>query len=142
SGRPTGVLHGLTSSTHVFVDHPSYTRIANLSLAARVSIMSEPAFKAALLQEESTTGIFSSSRVARYLKSIYPLGEQPDYEPDESASIAAMAAVLGTDAMGLMYDMLIAYGGCELFYQPFGLFENNRFDYFERAISHPDVIFG
>src|SRR4029079_2494941 len=54
AGRPTGILHGLTSNFHVFLASPTWkAKLANLSLEDRVAAMKTPEIRAALLSEPS-----------------------------------------------------------------------------------------
>src|ERR1700733_15221202 len=49
AGRPTGVLHGLTSSLNIFASHPTFRReVAHLPLDEKVAKMREPAIREAL----------------------------------------------------------------------------------------------
>ena len=140
AGRPTGVLHGLQSSFHVFVFNPVYREIAKLPLAERVAVLGDPAFKARLLEAGAADG--SNDRWALMLWKVFPLGERPDYEPPKEHSVAGQATAQGRAPLDLMYDLLVADGGSELFYQPLGLYDNYEFDFFERAISNEHVVFG
>jgi N-acyl-D-aspartate/D-glutamate deacylase len=88
AGRPTGVLHGLTSSLNIFASHPTYRReIAHLPLDQKVAALKRPDIRAALLSEAPT---FRNGPMAigsdEFLYRVFPLGERPNYEPDRSAS--------------------------------------------------------
>lgn len=141
AGRPTGVLHGLQSSVHAFVGHPSFRPIAEASLTERVAAMADPDLRARLLGEASTVPMFRDHGAA-VLWTIFPLGAEPDYEPTREQSVAGIAAAQGRDPMEVMYDLLVADGGTELFYQPLGLYDDYRFDYFESAIGNAHFVFG
>jgi N-acyl-D-aspartate/D-glutamate deacylase len=144
AGRPTGVLHGLQSNFHIFVGHPTFKReIAHLPLDQRVSAMSRPEIRAALLAEDS--GIRNpvlGANLDELLFRVFPLGEVPDYEPDREASVAGLAAAAGVSPKAMMYDLLIGDGGEELFYQPLGGYLTYNFDFFRRSMQHPNVLFG
>src|SRR6201996_90084 len=54
AGRPTGVLHGLQSTFHVFMGHPTYqAEIKDLPHDEKVAMMKRSEIRAALLSEES-----------------------------------------------------------------------------------------
>lgn len=73
---------------------------------------------------------------------VFPLGENPDYEPDAEASIAGIAKAKGMDAMEVMFDLLVANEGKELFYQPLGGYQNYSLDTQKKLLEHPNVLFG
>jgi len=143
AGRPTGILHGLTSSFHVFVGHPTYKReLAQLSLDEKVAAMRRPEIREALLAEETTFRNGLAANPTDYLYRIFPLGERPNYEPDRSGSVGGLAEAAGVTPMAMMYDLLLREGGRELFYQPLGGYQTYNFDFFRKNMQHPNVIFG
>ncbi|MEI6439294.1 MAG: D-aminoacylase [Alphaproteobacteria bacterium] len=144
AGRPTGVLHGLQSNFHVFVGHPTYAKaVAPLDLEGRVAALKRPDIRAAILGENS--GIRSAimgSDMTEFLFRIFPLGDNPNYEPDREASVSGMAADAGISPLEMMYDLLIREDGKELFYQPLGGYNTYNFDFFRKNMQHPNVLFG
>jgi len=144
AGRPTGVLHGLTSSLNIFASHPTYRReIAHLPLDQKVAAMKRPEIRAALLSEAPT---FRNGPLAlgsdEFLYRVFPLGERPNYEPDRSASVGGLAEAAGAPPKEMMYDLLVREGGRELFYQPLGGYFTYNFDFFRKNMQHPNVLFG
>jgi N-acyl-D-aspartate/D-glutamate deacylase len=144
AGRPTGVLHGLQSSFHIFMGHPTYKReIAGRPLAEQVAIMSRPDVRSTLLSEESVIkATLMGVPLNELLFQVFPLGEQPNYEPNREQSVGAMAEAAGVLPMSMMYDLLLREEGRELFYQPLGGFNGYNFDFFRRNMEHPNVLFG
>ena len=139
AGRPTGVLHGLQSSYHLFLTAPTYaTEVAGRPLAEQVQLMSDPQRKARILGEVTAAG----GSVEKRLRFVFPLGEEPDYEPALENSVAGRAAAQGRTGIDLMYDLLVAEEGRELFYQPLALYPDYDLSFFEHAFEHPDAIFG
>ncbi len=144
AGRPTGVLQGLTSSFHVFAGHPTYRReIASLPLEEKVAMMQRADIRAALLSETSAmkSGAMSGGP-DELLARVFPLGDNPNYEPDREQSVAGLAEAAGVTPMEMMYDLLIRDGGRELFYQPLGGYFTYNFDFFRKNMQHPNVLFG
>jgi N-acyl-D-aspartate/D-glutamate deacylase len=144
AGRPTGVLHGLTSSLNIFASHPTFRReIAHLPLDQKVAKLKEPAIRAALLAEAPT---FRNGPMAigadEFLYRVFPLGDEPNYEPDRAGSVAGLAEAAGVSPKEMMYDLLIRDGGRELFYQPLGGYVTYNFDFFRKNMQHPNVVFG
>ncbi|MEX0940968.1 MAG: amidohydrolase family protein [Pseudomonadales bacterium] len=143
AGRPTGILHGLQSSFHAFIGHPTYReQIAHLPLAEKVSLMRTPEVKARILGED--TGIRSETLgpISELMKRVFPLGEHPNYEPDFEDSIAGIAAARELPALDVMYDLLVDNDGKELFYQPLGGYQNYNLDAQHMLMQHPNVIMG
>jgi N-acyl-D-aspartate/D-glutamate deacylase len=144
AGRPTGVLHGLQSSFHVFMGHPTYkAEVAQLPLEEKLAVLSRPEIRAAILSEESPIKrTLMGVTLDDLLWQVFPLGEDPDYEPDREDSVRGLAEAAGASPMEMMYDLLLRDGGRELFYQPLGGFQNYNFDFFRRNMEHPNVLFG
>ena len=143
AGRPTGILLGLTSSFHPFIRHPTYMNdLANLPLDERVAQMKRPEVRAALLAETSTTRGGGLGAPDDLLSRVFPLGDNPNYEPDREQSVTGMAEAAGVSPMEMMYDLLLKEDGRELLYQPLGGYFTYNFDFFRKNMQHPKVLFG
>jgi N-acyl-D-amino-acid deacylase len=144
AGRPTGVLHGLQSNFHIFVRHPTFaTELARLPLPEMVARLRDPSIRSRILGEQSSIGrTVGGASLADLLWQIFPLGEAPNYEPNREDSIAGIAERRGQSAFEVMYDLLVANDGKELFYQPLGGYASYNFDFFRANMLHPNIIFG
>jgi len=143
AGRPTGVLHGLQSSFNAFVGHPTWrNKLANLDHDTLLARLAEPATKAQLLSEQSVIKGGLMQDLPSLMGQVFALGENPNYEPLPEESIAGIAKANGRDVMDVMYDMLVANGGKELFYQPLGGYQGFSLDYQKKLLEHPNVLFG
>ncbi len=143
AGRPTGVLHGLQSSFHAFVGHPTWrNELAQLDHEALLARLAEPATKAQILSEQSVIKGGLMQDLPSLMGQVFPLGENPNYEPLPEDSIAGVAKARGLDVMEVMYDLLVANGGKELFYQPLGGYQGFSLDYQKKLLEHPNVLFG
>jgi len=143
AGRPTGVLHGLQSSFHAFIGHPTWrSELADLDHTALLKRLSDPDTKRQILAEESMIKSGLMQDLNSLMGQVFPLGENPDYEPDAEASIAGIAKAKGMDAMEVMFDLLVANEGKELFYQPLGGYQNYSLDTQKKLLEHPNVLFG
>ena len=143
AGRPTGVLHGLQSNFHAFVGHPTYReKIAHLSLADKVAAMRDPATRAQILAEQSGIRSTSLGPIDELMRRVFPLGENPNYEPDFEDSVAGIASARGMSPLEVMYDLLIDHDGKELFYQPLGGYVNYNLNAQRELMQHPNVIMG
>ena len=101
ANRPFGMLLGLRTR-HPFVKRPTFHRLAeeSTSFEELVARLGEPEVKAAILAEEDTidTGMPMESLglIATYMPHLaFPVGEEPDYEPPASDSVAARAEAEG-----------------------------------------------
>ena len=143
AGRPTGVLHGLQSSFNAFVGHPTWrNELANLDHDTLLARLAEPATKAQILSEQSVIKGGLMQDLPSLMGQVFPLGENPNYEPLPEESIAGIAKSRGLDVMDVMYDMLVANNGKELFYQPLGGYQGFSLDYQKKLLEHPNVLFG
>lgn len=143
AGRPTGVLHGLQSSFNAFVGHPTWrNELANLDHDSLLARLAEPATKTQILSEQSIIKGGLMQDLPGLMGQVFPLGENPNYEPLPEESIAGIAKARGLDVMDVMYDMLVANGGKELFYQPLGGYQGFSLDYQKKLLEHPNVLFG
>ena len=143
AGRPTGVLHGLQSSFNVFVGHPTWRcELEQLDHEALLKRLAEPATKAQLLAEKSVIRGGEMQNISKRLKYVFPLGENPNYEPEEKDSVAGIAELRGMNPVELMYDMLLENGGKELFYEPLGGYPGYSLERQKKLMEHPNVLFG
>ncbi len=143
AGRPTGVLHGLQSSFHVFVGHPTWRQeLASLSHEELVARLRDPATKKKILSEETTIKNELLQDIPSLMAQVFPLGENPNYEPEFKDSVAGIAQKLELDVMEVMYDLLIQGEGKELFYQPLGGYHTYDLEPQKKLLEHPNVLFG
>ena len=144
AARPTGVLHGLQSSFHVFVGHPTFaTEVAHLPHAEKVAKLRDPAIRARVLAEHSSIPRTIMGRsLEDLLWQVFPLGDVPDYEQPREASVAGRAAARGVSAFEEMYDLLLEQDGRELFYQPLGGYESYSLDDYREIMQLPNILFG
>ena len=118
--RAVGLLFGLQCTLHPFMANPVFREIATLAPADQARIMSDPSFKARVLEANSSEGVrdkIGGTVISRF-KFMFELGDPPDYEPALSDSVAARAERAGRAADDFVYDLLIADEGSTLLYMP------------------------
>ena len=143
AGRPTAVLHGLQSSFHAFVGHPTWREsLAQLGHEDLLKQLRDPAIKSQLLSEESVIQGGLMQDLPRLMGQVFPLGDVPNYEPLPEDSIAGIARDRGQDVMEVMYDLLVDNDGKELFYQPLGGYQGFSLESQKKLLEHPNVLFG
>ena len=141
--RPTGMLFGLQSSFHPFFFHPTYAReLAALPLAERVARLRQPEIRARILAEE----LQHESPIVRILASnfsqMFPLGEDPDYEPAPERSVTAIAARAGLRPEEIAYDLLLEGDGKRFLFAPLANYVDGDFAALREMMLHPRTVLG
>lgn len=139
--RPIGLIIGLQLSANPFVLYPSYREIAHLPLAERVAEMRKPEVRARILADKPGQG-HPILYVAQMWDWIYPLGEDPDYEPDPSTSIGARARAKGVEPMEEAYDRLLDDDGKAMLLVATSNLQGNSLDTVGELLHRDDVVLG
>jgi len=139
--RPIGLVVGLELTANPFVLYPSYREIAELPLAERVAQMRRPEVRARILGDTPTQG-HPLLYFAQAWDWMFPLDDNPDYEPDASASVGAQARAHGVSPMEEAYDRLLDDDGHAMLMVAMGNFENNSLDTVGRLMRRDDVVLG
>src|ERR1700757_4675144 len=139
--RPIGLVMGLQLSANPFVLYPSYQEIAALPLAERVAEMRKPEGRARILADKPGAG-HPILYVAQMWDWIFPLGDDPNYEPDPADSIGARARAKGVDPMEEAYARLPDDEGRATLLVATSNLENNSLDTVGELLRRDDVILG
>ncbi|GAA4533700.1 N-acyl-D-amino-acid deacylase family protein [Mycobacterium paraffinicum] len=139
--RPIGLIIGLQLSANPFVLYPSYREIAHLPLAERVAEMRKPEVRARILADKPGAG-HPILYVAQMWDWIYPLGDNPDYEPDPSTSIGARARAKGVNPMEEAYDRLLDDDGRAMLLVATSNLQGNSLDTVGELLHRDDVVLG
>jgi len=153
AARGIGVLLGLTATFHPFMGFPSYKSIAHLSLAERVAVMRTPEMRAAILSEKSDkvagdgTPIppladFFLQNLDMISMRLYPLGEEPNYEPRMNTCLLARATQMGVPVLGVIYDALLEDDGKAFIYFPVYNYTGLNLDVVHEMLTHPRALMG
>jgi N-acyl-D-aspartate/D-glutamate deacylase len=140
--RPIGLVIGLELTGNPFVFYPSYREIADLPLVERVAEMRKPEVRARILADKPAGGGHPLLYLAQAWEWIFPLTDDPIYEPDASTSIAARARARGVTPMEEAYDRLLDDDGHAMLLVAMANFENNSLDTVGRLIRRDDVVLG
>jgi N-acyl-D-aspartate/D-glutamate deacylase len=138
--RPVGVMLGFEISQNPFIGRPSWREVATLPFAEKLAALRDPEFRARLLSE-TTTDATLRHRLNTWEK-IFPLGDNPDYEPAPESSIAARAAREGRDPQEVAYDMLLENGGKTILYRPILNYADGDLEAVNEMMHHPNAIMG
>jgi N-acyl-D-amino-acid deacylase len=140
--RPIGLVIGLELTGNPFVYHPSYREIADLPLADRVAEMRKPEVRARILAEQPAGDGHPLIYLAQAWNWIFPLTDNPNYEPPASTSIAARAKARGVTPMEEAYDRLLDDDGHAMLLVAMGNYENNSLDTVGDLLRRDDVVLG
>ncbi|MCV7104053.1 N-acyl-D-amino-acid deacylase family protein [Mycobacterium palustre] len=139
--RPIGLIIGLQLSANPFVLYPSYREIAHLPLAERVAEMRKPEVRARILADKPGQG-HPILYVAQMWDWIFPLGDNPNYEPDPADSIGARARARGVDPMEEAYDRLLDDDGRAMLLVATSNLQGNSLDTVGELLHRDDVVLG
>jgi N-acyl-D-aspartate/D-glutamate deacylase len=139
--RPIGLIMGLQLSANPFVLYPSYQEIAHLPLAERVAEMRKPEVRARILADKPGVG-HPILIVTQMWDWIFPLGDNPDYEPDPATSIGARARARGVHPMEEAYDRLLDDDGRAMLLVATSNLENNSLDTVGELLHRDDIVLG
>ena len=123
AGRPVGVILGLLTSLNPFTASPTFARLSDLPAAERLLRLRDPGVRQAILSEppsEARLAVLPPLQrpIATRWDRMYVLGDEPDYEPDASRSIAGMAARTNQSPAEFCYDYLIGGDGGRMLFFP------------------------
>jgi len=139
--RPIGLIIGLQLTANPFVLYPSYREIAHLPLAERVAEMRKPAVRARILADKPGIG-HPILYVAQMWDWIFPLDDNPNYEPDPADSIGARARARGVNPMEEAYDRLLDDDGRAMLLVATSNLESNSLDTVGKLLHREDVMLG
>ena len=140
--RPIGLVIGLELTGNPFVFYPSYREIADLPLAERVAEMHKPEVRARILADKPAGDGHPLIYLAQAWNWIFPLTDNPDYEPAASTSIAARAKARGVTPMEEAYDRLLDDDGHAMLLVAMGNYQNNSLDTVGELLRRDDVVLG
>lgn len=141
--RPIGLMIGLDLTVNPFMLYPSYREIAGLPLDQRVTEMRRPEVRARILADKPTEAALNPLfYLAQAWDWIFPLGDDPNYEPDAANSIAARARARGVDPAEEAYDRLLDDGGHAILLGAMANFQANSLTTVGELIRRDDVVLG
>src|ERR1700753_4145034 len=137
--RPIGLIIGLQLTANPFVLYPSYRETAPLPRAERVAEMRKPEVRARILADKPGAG-HPILYVAQMWNWIFPLSDNPNYEPNPSDSIGARAR--GVNPMEEAYDRLLDDDGRAMLLVATSNLESNSLDTIGQLLHRDDVVLG
>jgi N-acyl-D-aspartate/D-glutamate deacylase len=141
AGRPLNMLVGW-QTFHPFKWRPTYLKLADLPLPARVAELRRPEIRQAILSEESVNDDPVLAYVNASLERVFPMGEPPNYEPTPDASVAAMARRERRSDEEVLYDLMLQHDGRELLMFALLGYSHGSLDSMREMILHPNAALG
>ena len=139
--RPIGVLLGLEATVNPFGNHPAYKAISDHPLPERAAILREnQELRAKLIDERPRDGF--SEWMDYALTRAFELGDELNYEPDPSTSVAARAEVVGESPWKLVLDLLASGTGETLLLYPFENYSSGSLNEVFEMLTDPNTICG
>ena len=139
--RPIGVLLGFECTLNPFLVNPVYREIADLPPSERNEMLRDRDVRARLLaaaggKEMQAVG----GRLIEKYEIMFPLGEDPNYEPDPSDSILAIAQRTDRAAAEVALDAMLENDGTAMLWVPFSNFGKGNLDGTRELLTHPYTV--
>ena len=141
-GRPTGGIITWECNFHRFIRCPTYERVANLALTARVERLANPAIRHAILAELAAAETTKPTRASMLTNLQFPLYDPPDYEPAPEHSVAARSAASGVSSAEFTYDHLQADAGHGALLQTSGNYTGGDLEAAREMLSFDGAVAG
>jgi N-acyl-D-amino-acid deacylase len=142
--RPTGLLLGFESTVHPFILHENYWPLLELTLAERTAALACKETRTAILEKSPDYSRFDGvvAMVINGFEQMFPLGEDPDYEPPPEMSVAAIAEREGRSPQEVAYDIMASQDGAGLIFLPMLGYVDTNLDATAEQMRHPNTIYG
>ncbi len=105
SGRSIGALLSFFG-THPFMERPSFLEVKKLPRERWLAELAKPDVKARILTETDAPGSFTAFLNSHWHR-CYDIGDEGDYEPDDSQNIDTLAARRGVSPQEAAYDVML-----------------------------------
>lgn len=136
AARPIGVLFGLHATLVPFLANPVWHELPKEPDARRAAL-GDASFRARLREAaEDPRHVFGS------YDRFFPVTDHPEYEPDENASVAAIARRKHCHPIDVLCDALLADDGTGLVYYPIFNFDDGDLESQRHLLEHRHSLVG
>jgi N-acyl-D-amino-acid deacylase len=142
--RGNGIIMAWQGSVHPFLFKPSWAEIAELPWAEKLAHLSDPAFRARMLSEDS---VFPESDVVDLYRIVaggwfiqFEMDDGFNYEPTQAESIMARAAAAGVSGDEYAYDLLMNDEGKGFIYFPILNYADGNLNFLESLQMSDDTV--
>lgn len=142
--RPVGLLLSFDSSLNPFMHSPAFREIDDLPHAEKLALLRDPAVRREIIDRtvvDRSGGISGGKSVGDFTR-MYALGAVPNYEPDPSNSVTAIAGRTGREPAEVAYDLMLDDDGRAFLYQPILNYARGNLDAVRAQLAHPASIPG
>lgn len=141
--RPIGLMIGLSATANPFCMTPAWQEIADLPLEEKVARMRDPEMRRRLLSEKDGDPKHPLFPLTRNFSQIFPLDpDAPNYEPDQSQNMLALAEAAGVPVEEYVYDQLLEDDGHNLMIAALGNFCLYNLDHVIEMLDNPNFVVG
>lgn len=140
SGRPLGILFSWESTLHPFVAHPTFKVLRKLPFEEMIVQLKDPVVRGKIMGEQVDLLDRRAATLFSSFHKIYPLGDNPDYEPTPDQSVAAMAQRTGKAPLDIIYDMMLEKNGKAILYYPSFNYSYENLDHLHKLLQHENTI--
>lgn len=142
AGRPPGVLMCLQGTANPLLNSPTYLGLHALPHGEKVARLQDPAVQAAIAADDVLSlGAFEDF-ILQSFDRMYPLGEEPDYEPHPSTSAAAVATQRGVHPKQVVLEWLLEQDGTGVIYFPIFCYTHGDMEVSRQLLAHPGTVVG
>ncbi len=139
--RPIGVLLGFECTLNPFLVNPVYREVAGLHQAERTEMLCDPNFRARLLDAAGGKDMQAvGGRLIEKYDIMFPLGDDPNYEPDPNDSVLAIAERTGRTAPEVALDAMLENDGTAMLWVPFSNFGQGNLNGTRELLTHPYTV--
>jgi len=138
--RGVGVLFGLDVSFHPFRFHPSYKAIEHLPLEERVARLRDPKVRRCILSETPEHNNPTYLYLVAQTGELFLLGDDPNYEPEPSHKLSALAQAKGVPVEELAYDLMLERDGRALFLLPASNYVGGSLEPVRKMLEHENAL--
>ena len=142
--RGNGIIMAWQGTVHPFRFKPSWAAIEGLPWDEQLAKLTDPAFKAKMLAEES---VYPESDLIELLMIVangwgmfFEMDEDFDYEPPQDATIMARATAAGVDPAEYAYELLMRDDGKGFIYFPILNYADGNLDFLEPLQQTDDTV--
>jgi N-acyl-D-amino-acid deacylase len=140
AGRANGLLFGLETTYHPFINRPTWQRLMSMPPAERLDRLREPEIREAVLTEQDPPD--RPNVLSLYGDRTVRLTDDMDYEPGYESSVGYLAEKSGRTVFEELYDLITDSGPEQLFMVPILNYAYSSLDAVREMIQHPQAVMG
>ena len=142
--RGNGIVMAWRGTVHPFRLKPAWAEIETLPWAEQYAKLSDPAFRARMISEES---VYPETDLIQLLYAVtqgwflhYEMGPEFNYEPTQAETIMARATAAGVSPEDYTYDLLMQDGGTGFIYFPLLNYADGNLNFLEALQNSEDCV--